>query len=104
MIKVSVLYPQDSSDTFDLDYYKTKHMPMVAELTGSACLAWGADSGLAGGAPGQPPAFSCIGWLHFDSVESFQGAFGPHVAQIMGDIPNYTKTTPIVQISEVVVG
>jgi uncharacterized protein (TIGR02118 family) len=104
MIKVSVLYPADASDNFDLDYYKTKHMPMVAELTGAACKGWGVDSGLAGGAPGQGPTYSTIGWLLFDSVESFQGSFGPHAAEIMGDIPNYTKTTPIVQISNVVVG
>jgi len=104
MIKVSVLYPYDTSDTFDLDYYKTKHMPMVAELTGDACKGWSVDSGLGGGAPGTPPAFSCIGALLFDSVESFGAAFGPHAEQIMGDIPNYTKTSPIVQVSQVVVG
>ena len=43
---------------------------------------------------------------HFfcDSVESFQTGFGPHAAEIMGDIPNYTDLPPVVQISEVVVG
>ena len=29
--------------------------------------------------------------------------FGPHAKEIMGDIPNYTDLTPVLQISEVVV-
>jgi len=37
-------------------------------------------------------------------VETFQGGFGPHAKEIMGDIPNYTDLTPVIQISEVVVG
>ena len=40
------------------------------------------------------------GDLLFDSVESFQAAFGPHAAVIMADIPNYSAVQPIIQISE----
>jgi uncharacterized protein (TIGR02118 family) len=39
-----------------------------------------------------------------ESVESFQTAFGPHMKEIMADIANYTDITPVMQISEVVVG
>ena len=39
-----------------------------------------------------------------DSIEAFQAGFGPHAREIMGDIPNYTDQTPVIQISEVVVG
>ncbi len=75
---------------------------MVAELTGDACKGTSIDSGLAGGAPGQPPTYVAIGHLLFDSVEAFQGAFAPHASQIMSDIPNYTSIAPIIQISNVV--
>jgi uncharacterized protein (TIGR02118 family) len=44
-----------------------------------------------------------IGHLWFDSVASFQGAFGPNADKILGDIPNYTNIEPIVQISEVMI-
>ena len=40
--------------------------------------------------------------MFFDSVESFQGTFGPHTGAIMSDIPNYTDIMPTIQISEVV--
>ncbi len=102
MIKVSVFYPHSDGAGFDMDYYQNKHIPMVAELTGDACKGTSIDSGLAGGAPGQPPTYVAIGHLLFDSVEAFQGAFAPHASQIMSDIPNYTSIAPIIQISNVV--
>jgi uncharacterized protein (TIGR02118 family) len=39
-----------------------------------------------------------------DSIEAFQAGMGPHAQEIMGDIPNYTDQSPVIQISEVVVG
>ena len=42
--------------------------------------------------------------IYSDSVDAFQRGFGPHADEILGDIKNYTDLSPIVQISEVVVG
>jgi uncharacterized protein (TIGR02118 family) len=39
-----------------------------------------------------------------DSVDSFQAGFGPHMQEILADIPNYTDLAPVIQISDVVVG
>lgn len=104
MIKVSVMYPNTPGAKFDHDYYKNKHMPMVKQKTGDACKSYAVDKGLAGGAPGAPATYVCTGHLFFDSVDAFQAAFGPHAAEIMADIPNYTDLAPVIQISEVVVG
>ena len=38
-----------------------------------------------------------------DSVEAFQRGFGPRTKEIVGDIPNYTDLSPVMQISEAVV-
>ena len=43
-------------------------------------------------------------WIYCDSVDSFQAGFGPHAKEILADIPNYTDLSPVLQISEVVVG
>jgi uncharacterized protein (TIGR02118 family) len=101
MIKVSVLYPYRAGAKFDMDYYCKTHLPMVKNKCGAACKGIAAEQGLAGGAPGSPPTYVAMGHLLFDSVEAFQAAFGPHAAEIMADIPNYTPIQPIVQISEV---
>ena len=101
MIRVAVLYPNDKGATFDMAYYTRKNMPMVKRLCGTACKSIGADRGLNAGQSGSAPPFVAIGYLTFDSVEAFESAFGPHVDEIMGDIPNYTNAKPVVLISEV---
>ena len=104
MIKVSVMYPFAAGARFDHEYYRDKHLPMVKQRMGAHCLRYTIDKGLAGGTPGADPAY--IGMCHIfcDSVAAFQAGFGPHAAEIMADIANYTDLTPVIQISEVVVG
>jgi uncharacterized protein (TIGR02118 family) len=101
MIKVSVLYPGGPTATFDMDYYLNRHVPMVQTRLGSACRKTAVEEGLAGGDPGDPPAFLAMGHLYFDSADAFQEAFGPHAEEILSDIANYTNTQPTIQISEV---
>jgi uncharacterized protein (TIGR02118 family) len=104
MIKVSVMYPNTPGARFDHAYYRDNHMPMVARLMGAACKSYTVDRGLAGGAPGTPPTYVGMCHIFCESVESFQAGFGPHAKDIMGDIANYTDLSPVLQISEVVVG
>ncbi len=101
MIKVSVLYPNTDTTSFDMDYYCNSHMPMVKEKLGDACKNISVEGGLGGGAPDSPPPYIAMGHLYFDSVDDFQSAFGPHAEAIMADIPNYTNVNPVLQVSEV---
>jgi uncharacterized protein (TIGR02118 family) len=103
MIKVSVMYTNTPGARFDHEYYRDKHMSLVKNRMGAACLYYTVDKGLAGGAPGEPPTYIAMCHIFCDSVESFQAAFGPHAKEILGDITNYTDLTPTLQISEVVV-
>jgi len=104
MIKISVMYPNAPDVKFDHEYYRDKHMPMVKRLMGDHLHRYTVDRGVAGGAPGEPPAYVAAGHLYCDSVEAFQAGFGPHSEEILGDIPKYTNSKPVIQISEVVVG
>jgi uncharacterized protein (TIGR02118 family) len=101
MIKVSVLYPNKPGAKFDMDYYVNKHFPLVKARLGSAVKNVAVEQGIAGAGPGTSAAFIAMGHLYCDSVEAFQAAFGPHAAEIMGDIPNYTDIEPTLQISDV---
>ena len=104
MIKVSVMYPNTPGARFDHAYYRDKHMPLVKARMGASCLYYTIDKGLAGGAPGTSATYVGMCHIFCDSVERFQGGFGPHAKEIMADIPKYTGLTPVIQISEVVVG
>jgi uncharacterized protein (TIGR02118 family) len=101
MIKISVLYPNSPDARFDMDYYVTRHMPMVRQRCAPECRRISAESGLAGGSPGSRPPYIAVGHLTFDSVAAIHKAFIPHAPEILADIPNYTNTQPVIQISEI---
>lgn len=101
MIKVSVLYPNEQDARFDTSYYFGEHMPMVASKFGDAVKAASFDQGIAGAAPGSPPAFVMMAHFTFESTSTFEAAFGPRAAEIMGDISKYASIEQIMQISEV---
>lgn len=101
MIKVTVVYPNSAQAKFDITYYCKRHIPLVQRLLGAALKGVAVEHGIAGGTPNSPAPYLAIGQLQFDSVESFQAAFGPHAQEIMGDVPNYTNVQPVIQISEV---
>jgi uncharacterized protein (TIGR02118 family) len=101
MIKVSVLYPSDRAGKFDMDYYCTKHMPLVQRTLGTACKSMAVEQGLSGATPGSPPAYVAMGHMYFDSLAAFQAVFAPNADKLIADIPNYTDIQPIFQISEV---
>jgi uncharacterized protein (TIGR02118 family) len=101
MIKVTVLYPNAPGARFDMNYYVSRHLPMVRERCAPECLSIAAESGIAGAEPGSQAPYIAVGHLTFDSVAAFQNAFAPHAAEILGDIPNYTNTKPVIQIAEI---
>jgi uncharacterized protein (TIGR02118 family) len=101
MITVTVLYANQDGASFDHDYYRDKHIPMVAEKLGSALRSTVVERGLAGGSPDAPAPFVALCHLGFDSVEAFQQAFAPHAEEILADVANYTTIPATFQISEV---
>jgi uncharacterized protein (TIGR02118 family) len=103
VIKFNVLYPAQEGARFDHDYYREKHMPMVAARLGSACQHYSVDSGLAGGQPGAASPYLAGCSIFSPSTEALQRALGPHLDEIMADIKNYTNAQPLIWISEVVV-
>jgi uncharacterized protein (TIGR02118 family) len=103
MIRISVLYPNETGKKFDHDYYVKKHMALVRERLGSFGLVrTEVDKGMGGGAPGAPAPFVAVGHVYFNRLEDFQKGMGQHGPEIMGDIPNYTNIQPQIQINEII--
>ena len=82
--------------------YRTRHMPLIQERLGDACLRYEIEKGLSGGRPGSVPEFVATCHIYSPTLGTFQEAFGPHAPEIRADVANYTDITPIVQFSEVV--
>lgn len=101
MIKVSVMYPNGEDSTFKMAYYLITHIPLVRQKLGAALKGAAVEQGLAGATPGSPAPYFAMGHLLFESIEAFQTSFGPHAQAILDDVPNFTNTQPVIQISEV---
>jgi uncharacterized protein (TIGR02118 family) len=102
MVCVSVLYPQAPGKKFDHEYYAQNHMPLVMDRwKSSGLIRYEIERGLAGGAPGSPAPFICIGRLYFNTVDEFQKGMAAHGAEILGDVPNYTDIELQIQVSQI---
>ena len=99
MIRVSIMYPNQNGNTFDMEYYRNIHMPTAQRLLGAT--EFSIDQGIGGGAPGSAAPYLAIGYLLFESLDAFQKTIASHAAELMADIPNYTNASPVIQISEV---
>ena len=100
MIVVSVMYPANSSGKFDRDYYLQKHMPLVRERWSGMGMQKVQILQGAGTPDGADPPYRVITLLSFGSMQEFQEAAGAHAGELFADIPNFTDTQPIIQISE----
>src|SRR3954463_9140323 len=74
LIKVSVMYPFAEGKTFDMEYYETKHMPMVAAFLGSNLVKYTIEKGVASGIPNTPLPFMAIGCFYVKNLADYQAA------------------------------
>ncbi len=102
LIKVSVMYPFAEGKTFNMEYYETKHMPMVAALLSSNLVKYTIEKGLTSGIPNQPLSYMAIGTFYIKNLSDYQAAIAPNREAIRADFPNYTNATPVILISEVI--
>jgi len=102
LIKVSIMYPFAEGKTFDMEYYETKHMPMVAGLLGSNLVKYTIEKGLGSGIPNTPLPFMAIGTFYVKNLSDYQAAIAPHRDAIRADILNYTNIIPVILVSEIV--
>ena len=101
IIKVSIMYPYAEGKTFNMDYYETKHMPMVAGYLGENLIKYTIEKGVSSGIPSQPLPYMAIGIFYVKSLSDYQAAVGPHRDAIRADFPNYTNISPVILVSEV---
>lgn len=101
LFKVAILYPNGEGKTFDMDYYETKHMPMVAGFLGKTLKFYEIDKGIAGRTPNDKVPYLAVGYFYVKDVTEYNKAVGQHRDAIVSDFKNYTNVQPIIQVSEV---
>ena len=102
LFKVSIMYPYAEGKTFNMEYYETKHMPMVAGYLGQNLVKYTIEKGVASGIPNQSMPYMAIGTFYVKSIDDYKAAIAPNRDAIRADFANYTNVAPIILISEVV--
>jgi len=100
MVVVSVTYPATEGSRFDLDYYTSRHLPLVQSRWGGCGLVETKILRGIGAPGGGPAAYHLTALLTFQSEQDFQRAGQQHGKEVMGDIKNFTDTKPVVQLNE----
>jgi len=101
LFKVAILYPNGEAKTFDMDYYQSKHMPMVAGFLGDNLKFYEIDEGIAGRTSNDKVPYLAVGYFYVKDVSEYNKAIGQNREAVIGDIKNYTNIRPIIQISEI---
>ena len=96
------MYPFGEGKTFDMAYYESKHMPMVAGYLGSNLVKYTIEKGLTSGIPNLPLPYMAIGTFYVKSLNDYQAAIAPNRDAIRADFANYTNIAPVILVSEVV--
>ena len=103
MIRVSVLYPAGEGVTFDHDYYRTSHMPLCGRLLGPhGLIRYEIGRGVTTPVPSAPPPYVGACHFFFNTVEEYERGIAATGAELIADIPNYTNSNAVIQVSEVV--
>lgn len=103
MIKASAVYNNKEGLTFDMDYYLNNHVPMVQRLFGDKLKGVTLEKGIGSAMPGAPAPYFLIASMFFANVEDCQSAFAAHAGELMADIPKFTNSELVIQVSEVMV-
>ena len=86
-----VVYPRKEGSDFDMSYYLSTHMPLVAKHWKQYGLKSYAVTQLGDG----PYSVSCT--MEWESPEAIGKAMKSEtVSEIMGDIPNFSKEQPVI--------
>lgn len=103
MVVISMLYPNRTDSSFNRDYYLNIHMPQSIERLSAHPGYQGVivAHGVGGATPGAEPAYVAVCHYFFDSLDDFLKAFEPHAALLQNDMPQYTASEPVIQISNV---
>jgi len=91
LIKVSIMYPYAEGKTFNMDYYESTHMPMVAKFIGNNLVKYTIEKVTASGIPNQPIPYMWIGTFYVKSLSDYQAAIAPNRDAIRADFANYLR-------------
>ena len=97
---LAVYYPWRADAKFDYDYYREKHLKMLADLYGKSVGKMIVRKGLRKG-DGSAPAFVTALTVEILAMDAYEAASKDVVPKLRADIPNFTNIIPVAQLEEI---
>lgn len=99
---MTILYPNAPDVTFDFDYYREHHLPMITGPYGDSIRRLELRRAVTGGPGPQPPYVAVVNiWVADDDAFAAHGQ--QHSQALIDDIPNFSNVMPVIQ-SDVIHG
>ena len=93
---LTILYPNSEGVRWDVEYYRTHHMPLIMKLYGKdAIKRFELRKGATGQAPGSPPAYIGSVNIYINDQGAFDAAGKQHGPTLVKDVPHFSSVMPI---------
>ena len=103
MYILTVTYPKSPDATFDFDYFRDRHLPLVGQAFAPFGLGYASVLKGEQSVDGQEPAFFATTILSFASEKGARDAVSSAGAgALIADIANFTSVTPLLQFNSAV--
>jgi uncharacterized protein (TIGR02118 family) len=96
-MSLNVLYPASENARFDLNYYRTTHIPLAMQVmkASSVMLIEGVPNG------STPAPYVMICHFEFKSADALKAAMAnPEMAKVRADVANFTDIKPTVMVGK----
>ncbi len=92
---LTILYPNSETVRWDVEYYRTGHMPLIMRLYGAKAIKrFELRKGDAGQAPGSRAAFIGSVNIYINDQAAFAAAGAEHGPTLVKDVPNFSSVNP----------
>lgn len=97
---ITVLYPMKDNKSFDFDFYKRRHVPLIQDILGKSLHRIEVRRGQSSQDGGAPTYVAVISiWIA--DWEAYEKAMATRTQELLDEVPLFTKVMPIMQIDEV---
>jgi uncharacterized protein (TIGR02118 family) len=100
---ITVLYPAEGNDSFDFEFYRTRHAPLIEDILGASLHRIEIRKGTAT-ADGKPPAFIAVISIWIADWAAYEAAMAKRAQELIDEVPLFTRQMPTIQIDEVFYG
>ncbi|MDR3497469.1 MAG: EthD family reductase [Ancalomicrobiaceae bacterium] len=100
MVRVRVIYPNGEGAFFDMDYYMSHHIPILANKLGDVCKKIEIE-GMAQMEGQPPPKLLSITYLTFETAEAYHAAYDPLADAAAANRPFFTNVAPLFEIDDI---